>query len=318
MGCDPEKKQQVRIEVVDASGDGQRIDNFLLKHLKGVPKSHLYKLMRKGQLRVNGKRVKPNQKLELDDRVRIPPLRTAENEGVRIPPRLLALFADLILYESTQLIIIDKPAGFSVHRGSGVDYGIIDIYKALREDAAQWSLVHRLDRDTSGCLIIAKDRPSLLAAQDLFRHGGVAKEYLALTAGLWPEETRLVDLPLRKNVLQGGERMVVVADDGKSARSHFDVVEHYRDASLMRVSIETGRTHQIRVHSQRSGHAVAGDSRYGDKEFNRRMRKLGLKRMFLHAHRLRFALDEPVDVVSPLPEELAQFLAILKSKAGKS
>ena len=313
MENNPDKKQTVRTEVVDESGHGQRIDNFLLKHLKGVPKSHLYKLMRKGQVRVNGKRIKPAHKLLCDDRVRIPPVRFSESKSPPVAAYWLERFADCVLYEDDRMLVINKPAGVSVHRGSGVEHGVIDILKASRDEARHWSLVHRLDRDTSGCLLIAKQREALLTLQDLFRNGSVHKEYLALTVGEWPAHIRTVDYPLRKNVLEGGERIVVVDRQGKPARSHFSVVETCSAASLMRVEIETGRTHQIRVHAQRSGHPVVGDQRYGDKVFNRAVRKLGLQRLFLHAARLEFSQGHPISVECPLAEELQVFFAQLKT-----
>ena len=217
MGDQSQKKQQVRVEVVDASSDGQRVDNFLLKHLKGVPKSHLYKLMRTGQLRVNGKRIKPGHKLVRHDEVRIPPVRHSDKKRVVVPDTVVRLLSDRTLYEDDSLLIIDKPAGLSVHKGSGVEFGVIDALRAQREDSGNWALVHRLDRDTSGCLIVAKTRQSLLATQQLFRDGSVSKQYLALTMGVWEPENKIVDLPLSKNQWNGGQRMVVVDRSGKSA-----------------------------------------------------------------------------------------------------
>ena len=313
MGQQSQKKQQVRVEVVDASSDGQRIDNFLLKHLKGVPKSHLYKLMRTGQLRVNGKRIKPGYKLATLDEVRIPPVRHSEKKSPSVPDKIKQLLVDRLLHEDEQVLIVDKPAGLSVHRGSGVEFGLIDALKSLRGDAGGWELVHRLDRDTSGCLIIAKSRQSLLAAQQLFRDGNISKQYLALTRGRWAEDHRTVNLALSKNNLQGGERMVIVDPDGKIAVTHFDVVERFPVATLVRATIETGRTHQIRVHAQKLGHPLAGDKRYGDKLFNAELRKRGLKRLFLHAARLQFTLGKPIDVQCPLPVELEEILAKLKT-----
>jgi len=306
-------KQKVRIEVVDAAGAGQRIDNFLLKHLKGVPRSHLYKLMRKGRVRVNGKRTRPAYKLQMEDHVRIPPVRISDSKAPVVPDFWLKSLLDRIVYEDEQLVVIDKPAGLAVHRGSGVDVGVIDILKVLRTDVHDWSLVHRLDRDTSGCLVVAKHRQALLAVQDLFRTGAVDKQYLALTSGAWASDMRTVDAPLAKNVLQSGERMVMVDPSGKSAVSHFRVAEPFPTATLVRVAIETGRTHQIRVHARHAGHPIAGDQRYGDKSFNRAMRKLGLKRMFLHASRIELPLPESVVVECPLPGQLARFLSVLKA-----
>ncbi len=306
-------KQKVRFEIVDAAAAGQRIDNFLLKHLKGVPRSHLYKLMRKGRVRINGKRAKPAYKLQIEDQVRIPPVRVSDTKTPVVSGFWLESFSDSIIHEDGQLVVIDKPAGLAVHRGSGVEAGVIDILKALRSDARDWSLVHRLDRDTSGCLIVAKHRQALLAVQNLFRTGAVDKQYQALTCGAWDTDSQTIDVPLKKNVLQSGERMVVVDSTGKGAVSHFQVVDKFSTATFVRVAIETGRTHQIRVHARHAGHSIAGDQRYGDKSFNRAMRKLGLKRMFLHASRVELHLPEPVSVESPLPEELARFLSVLKN-----
>jgi 23S rRNA pseudouridine955/2504/2580 synthase len=305
-------KQKVRIEVVDATAVGQRIDNFLLRHLKGVPRSHLYKLMRKGRVRINGKRTKPAYKLQMQDQVRIPPIRVSESSVPAIPEYQLESFSHRIIHEDRQIVVIDKPAGLATHRGSGVAVGVIDILKAMRPDSSDWSLAHRIDRATSGCLIVAKNRQALLTVQNLFRSGAVDKQYQALTLGNWADEPQTINAPLVKNILQSGERMVVVDSSGKNALSHFHLVESFPSASLMRVAIETGRTHQIRVHARHAGHPIAGDQRYGDKSFNRAMRKLGLKRMFLHASRLTLQLPERVTVECPLPGELASFLATLK------
>ncbi len=312
MESDLDIKQQLAIEVVGASNNGQRVDNFLLSRLKGVPRSLLYKLIRKGRVRVNGKRTKPVYKLQLGDKVRIPPLRVATRNASDIPDYWLRVFAGRIIYEDEQLVVIDKPAGISVHRGSGVEWGVIDVLKAMRTDAGNWSLVHRLDRDTSGCLLIAKNRQALLQVQDLFRSRSINKHYLALSCGRWPDETHIIEAPLLKNTLQSGERMVVVDTAGKPAISHFYPIERYADASLVRVSIETGRTHQIRVHAQYGGHPLAGDTRYGDKSFNQSVRQRGLKRLFLHASTLEFEYHQRISVECPLPEELLGFLAVLK------
>ena len=305
-------KQKVRFEIVDAAAVGQRIDNFLLRLLKGVPRSHLYKLMRKGRVRINGKRTVPAYKLQMQDRVRIPPVRVSKSSAPAIPEYLLESMSHRIVHEDGQIVVIDKPAGLATHRGSGVEVGVIDILKAMRPDARDWSLVHRIDRDTSGCLIVAKHRQALLRVQNLFRSGVVDKHYQALTLGNWASEMQTINAPLLKNVLQSGERMVVVDSSGKNAISHFHLVESFPAATLMRVAIETGRTHQIRVHARHAGHPIAGDQRYGDKSFNWAMRKLGLKRMFLHASRLELPLPERVSVECPLPGELASFLATLK------
>ena len=310
----PPKNRAPILDSIDVASSGQRIDNYLLKRLKRVPKSHLYKLIRKGQLRVNGKRVKPEYKLCLEDIVRIPPLHLAEEKPGFIPPRLVEKIESSVLFENSQLLVIDKPAGVPVHRGSGVDFGIIDVLKRWRQDTPHWSLVHRLDRDTSGCLLIARDRQILLTLQDMFRQRTITKQYLALTVGHWQRLRTTIDISLRKNTLQDGKRLVEVDADGKPALSHFQVMQEYQNTSLTRVSIETGRTHQIRVHAQSAGHPLAGDLRYGDRAFNKSMRKTGLKRLFLHAYRLQFFLGENIDIQCPLPDNLQQVLDSLPPK----
>ena len=204
-------KQKVRFEVVDATAAGQRIDNFLLRHLKAVPRSHLYKLMRKGRVRINGKRTKPAYKLQIQDQVRIPPIRVSNSSAPSIPEYLLESFSHRIIHEDEQMVVIDKPAGVAAHRGSGVEVGVIDILKAMRSDARDWSLAHRIDRDTSGCLIVAKHRQALLTIQNLFRSGAVDKQYQALTLGNWASAKQTINAPLLKNVLHSGERLVVVS-----------------------------------------------------------------------------------------------------------
>ena len=308
-------KRPVKVELVDSCGDGQRVDNFLFKHLKGVPKSHVYKLLHKGQVRVNGKRIRPSQKLQDGDQVRIPPFYNSDRSVPRVTDYWLNVLAKCILYEDDQLLAVDKPAGIPVHRGSGIEFGVIDILRALRDDMSDCYLVHRLDRDTSGCLLLAKSRSVLLQLQALFRHGSIDKQYLALTDGHWSSSPHTVDAPLLKNILRGGERMVMIDASGKRALSYFNVEHTYTVASLVRVSIKTGRTHQIRVHAQHAGHSVAGDQRYGDRNFNRSMRELGLRRMFLHATRVEFTLRNRVVIECPLPGELSRFL--VKLKAGR-
>jgi 23S rRNA pseudouridine955/2504/2580 synthase len=306
---------------VEPGQEGQRIDNFLASRLKGVPKTRIYRILRKGEVRVNKGRIRPSYRLQVGDTVRIPPIRTASRQTpVRPPDRTLARIAESILYENERLLVIDKPSGIAVHGGSGISYGVIEALRALRPGAPFLELVHRLDRDTSGCLVIAKRRSTLRALHTLMREGGVEKRYLALLRGRWSGGARRVDAPLRKNVLRSGERIVRVSPDGKSALSLFRPVSIYAQASLVEVQLLTGRTHQVRVHAAHLGHPIAGDDKYGDADFNVAMTRLGLKRLFLHASSIGFTLPgggEPVEVHAPLGPELRQTLDRLESAHGE-
>lgn len=294
--------------------DGQRIDNFLLKQLKGVPKSRIYRLLRKGEVRVNGRRAKPENRLALGDTVRIPPVRTASERAPNPAQSVLERIEASVLYEDKAFLILNKPSGIAVHGGSGLSYGVIEALRALRPTAPFLELAHRLDRDTSGCLVIAKKRSALRAFQELMRRGGVEKRYLALLMGRWRGGARRIDAPLRKNVLRSGERLVSVSADGKAALSLFRPVTIYTPASLVEVSLMTGRTHQIRVHARHVGHPIAGDDKYGDAEFNRRMAEQGLGRLFLHASALAFTLEDAttIRVEAPLDARLAATLQRLE------
>ncbi len=294
---------------------GQRLDNFLLGQLKGAPRSLVYKLVRSGQVRVNGGRAKAERKLEAGDEVRIPPLRLPE-EGERGTPApgLLQRIEASIVFEDARLLALDKPTGVASHGGSGISFGAIETLRALRPNQTL-ELVHRLDRDTSGVLIVAKKRSALSELQALLRedHGaGIRKRYLTLLAGRMPDGTMTVDAPLHVGLRQGGERHVQVNPIGKESISHFRVLERRGGHSYCEVRIETGRTHQIRAHAQHLGHPVAGDDKYGDEEVNRRLRdKAGLRRLFLHAASLEFALDEgrsPYMINAPLAPELRDVL----------
>jgi 23S rRNA pseudouridine955/2504/2580 synthase len=313
----------VRVLCVDAESDGQRIDNFLLRHLKGVPRSHLYRVMRRGEVRVNKGRVKASHRLRTGDLVRIPPVRTALPETpVRVPASRLAPLAEAVLYEDERLLVIDKPAGLAVHGGSGLSYGLIESLRELRP-GRELELVHRLDRDTSGCIVISKRRSALRELHELIREGGMDKRYLALIVGDLEREKSSVDAPLKKNVLQGGERMVQVdPDDGKPARTVFRRLARFRWVSgvltLVEAELITGRTHQIRVHAAHLGTPLAGDPKYGDETANRALKTLGLSRLFLHASALSFRLegaDRPHRVESPLPDDLERFLSALEPAA---
>lgn len=307
----------VRQVEVDEGSSGQRIDNFLLKQLKGVPKTRIYRILRKGEVRVNKKRIKPDYRLNMGDIVRIPPIRVSDKpEATRPGDRILKQISDNILYEDDGLLVLNKPSGLAVHGGSGISYGVIEGLRALRPEARFLELAHRLDRDTSGCLVIAKKRSVLRAFHALLREGGMEKFYLALVMGRWKGGGRRIDAPLRKNELKSGERVVRVSKDGKSSLSIFTPVTIYKGCSLMRVKLITGRTHQVRVHAQYSGHPIAGDDKYGDDAFNREMAGRGLKRLFLHAAELHFTLPEhgTVHVEAPLDEKLQNLLDNLESE----
>ncbi len=299
--------------------DGQRIDNFLLGYLKGAPRSLVYKLLRSGQVRVNGGRVKAERKLEAGDMVRIPPVRIDEPGDKGSPPQgFMEAMQAAIVYEDERLLALNKPSGVASHGGSGISFGAIETLRALRPRETL-ELVHRLDRDTSGLLLVARKRSALVELQALMREqdgagrrAGIRKRYLALLVGRMPDGTMSVDAPLHVGLRQGGERHVQVNDNGKPSLSHFKVLERRGGQSYCEVRIDSGRTHQIRVHARHIGHPVAGDDKYGDPAVNRRLREqIGLKRLFLHAASLEFALDEgrtPYLLTAPLAPELLDAL----------
>ncbi|NCP63103.1 MAG: 23S rRNA pseudouridine(955/2504/2580) synthase RluC [Paraglaciecola sp.] len=285
-----ESFQKVQFITVDPELEGQRIDNFLRTFLKGVPKSLIYRILRKGEIRVNKKRVKPEYKLQGNDELRIPPIRVSEPSEV--PSTKLYKVASLehhILYEDEWLIVLNKPAGTAVHGGSGLSFGVIEALRALRPEQKFLELVHRLDRDTSGCLLIAKKRSALKSLHEQLRDKQVDKRYQALVHGQWPENRFKVKAPLVKNVLKSGERMVSVNEvEGKPSETRFRILQSFSDATLVEASPITGRTHQIRVHCLHAGHPIACDDKYGDEAFSQKMNKIGLQRLFLHAHSLAF------------------------------
>jgi 23S rRNA pseudouridine955/2504/2580 synthase len=302
---------QVRLVEVSREDAGQRIDNFLSRHLKGVPRSMIYRILRRGEVRVNSGRIQPRYKVKAGDRVRIPPVRVAAGRPAALPGNRLPDIESRIIFENARLLVIDKPAGMAVHGGSGISHGIIETLRARRPDAPYLELVHRLDRDTSGCLIIAKRRSALRSLHEQLRKGQMTKRYLALVRGRWTGGRRRVTAALEKNRLQGGERVVKVAAGGKSAETVFRPVTVYDVASLLEVDLYTGRTHQIRVHAAHIDYPLAGDTRYGDSEFNRTMKTRGLRRLFLHAHLLEFtepASEEVLTLSTPLGDELKQVL----------
>ena len=304
----------VRLVRVSEDRDGQRLDNFLFGYLKGAPRSIIYKIIRSGQVRVNGGRAKAERKLDADDEVRIPPVRLETPGEVGTPSKgLLAAMDASIVFEDARLLAISKPSGIASHGGSGISFGVIETLRALRPKQSL-ELVHRLDRDTSGLMVLAKKRSALTQLQALLRedHGaGIRKRYLALLAGRMPDGRMSVDAPLHVGLRQGGERHVQVNPQGKRSLSHFSVLERRGGQSYCEVRIETGRTHQIRVHAQHIGHPVAGDDKYGDVEVNKRLREqIGLKRLFLHASSLEFTLDDGEAYVldAPLADDLRDAL----------
>ena len=323
-------KDSVSLITVAEHEAGQRLDNYLIKILKGVPKSHIHRIIRAGEVRLNKKRCKPDSRIQTGDLLRIPPVRTAEkqrsseNRAQAVPAREFT-----IIYEDDALLVIDKPAGIAVHGGSGVSFGVIEQIRRARPDARYLELVHRLDKDTSGLLMIAKKRSALVKLHEAIRNDHPKKIYLALGVGKLPNDSFHVKLPLFKYTGAQGEKMVRVSEDGQSTHTIFRVLNRFSDGllhqvglshlTLVQATLKTGRTHQIRVHLQSQHCPIAGDERYGDYQANKRLQKLGLKRMFLHAAELH--LDHPLTgekliLKAPLPQDLAQFVLMLEN-AGK-
>lgn len=313
----PEVPVQVRHIQIEAEQAGQRVDNFLLRELKGVPKSRIYRLLRRGEVRVNGGRIAPEYRLKAGDQVRVPPVRAAA-AAETVPPGkgFLAQIEAAIIHEDNHLLVLNKPPGLAVHGGSGVRHGVIEGLRALRPAAPFLELVHRLDRETSGLLMVAKRRSRLRQLHELLRDDAVEKHYIALLAGRLPRGPIPIEAPLDRFHLQGGERMVRVANSGRHARSVFRAIERFPGAALAEVVIDTGRTHQIRVHAQHMGHPVVGDEKYGEREANRTFRELGVRRLFLHAHRLVIPWpdDQPTTLEAPLFEDLEGVLTRLRTQ----
>lgn len=303
--------QVIYVEINEDNCD-QRLDNFLIARLKGVPKSRIYRIVRKGEVRVNKGRVDVKYRLTPGDIVRIPPVRVAERtEESYVPQGLQEALKLGILYEDDGFMIINKPAGFAVHGGSGVSSGIIEGLRLIRPEARFLELVHRLDKDTSGCLLIAKKRSALRKLQEFFRNSQIQKTYQALLSGQWARKKLIVTAPLLKNVSKGGERIVVISPSGKSAETLFRRLQLFRNATLVEASPKTGRTHQIRVHASSLGHPIVGDDRYGEDEVNKTFKNKGYKRMFLHAETLKFqhpVTDLPMCITAPLPLQLIDLL----------
>lgn len=291
---------------------GQRLDNFLMSRLKGLPKSRLYRIIRKGELRINKKRVKPDYRLQAGDIIRIPPLRLAPLATKnKLNEKLAGLLEKAIMFEDNYFLALNKPSGMAVHGGSGIHLGVIEALRLLRPELKFLELVHRLDRDTSGCLLLAKKSSVLKEVHELLRSGQVKKTYIALVAGHWPKSLLKIDAPLYKNQLQSGERIVRVQTEGKSSLTEFSVQHYYADSTLVTAMPITGRTHQIRVHAQFAKHPIIGDEKYGDKEIDKKMRSLGCKRLFLHASQLEFTLrstEKLITLNAGLPKDLSEVL----------
>lgn len=311
---------QVSFVVVDEDQAGQRLDNFLMARLKGVPKSKVYNIIRKGEVRVNKGRAKPDYKICAGDEIRVPPIRVAERELVaKASNAMTKLLESSVLFENEGLLVINKPPGLAVHGGSGVSLGLIETLRQMRPDARYLELIHRLDRDTSGCIMIAKKRSMLRHLQAAFREkaaSGITKVYQALVIGAWPKTCRRVDAPLLKTEVADDERVVRVHPDGKPSLTEFKLLESFNGCSLIEARPITGRTHQIRVHAQHMGHSLVGDEKYGDDDFNKAMRAHGVKRLFLHAAELGFYLpdaQEKTVVRAPLASDLAAVIQKLSS-----
>ena len=317
-------REGVRHVAVSAEQAGVRLDNFLTRLLNGVPRSRVFRIVRRGEVRVNGKRASPETRLQEGDRVRVPPVTLPSPDAppppARVPRTLIDTVRECIISESDRLIVVNKPAGVAVHGGSGVSFGIIEALRAARPEETL-ELVHRLDRDTSGCLLVARKTSALRVLHAMMRDGQIQKGYLALLKGQWDLGRKRIDVPLNTEGRVGGERTVRVQAGGKSAVSTFAPVQSFRNrASLVEVELETGRTHQIRVHAAHVGHPVAGDDKYGDADFNAQMRELGLARMFLHAHRISFDWPHGGDfsASAPLPKDLAAVLDALGEATSRA
>ena len=310
------KKNQSGSFVVNAGHIGRRIDNFLLGYLKPIPKSRIYQMVRRGEVRANGGRIRPDYRLRPGDNIRIPPVFDKPGKTLAKPPAYLTeMIKDCIMHEDERFVVVNKPAGLVVHSGTGRSFGVIELLRELYLQKKELHLIHRLDRETSGCLLIAKSRASLLQVNAALKNGGVQKEYKALIQGRLDRKKVIVDTPLQRHGNRYGEGLVKIDEAGKTAVSEFEILKAYRDASYVKVRIATGRTHQIRVHAKSIGHPIAGDKKYGDREFNKKMRGLGLKRMFLHAG--KFAMAELKETgehrfTAPLPPNLDAVLAKLK------
>ena len=318
MNKNQAKHAGVQTLVASENDENQRLDNFLLKNLKGVPKSHLYRMLRKGAIRVNKGRKKPEYRLNVGDIVRIAPVSTSDQTTKqRIATAFdLSWFDAAIVYEDENLIVINKPAGIAVHSGSGIPVGLIDALKQRQDQYRKLELVHRLDRETSGCLVLAKKRSSLIILQEQFATHQTKKHYQMLVKGRWRLGDKTVNAPLQKFRDASGEHVVKVVPQGKNACTHFHLLKRFEFCSLLEADLETGRTHQLRVHSAFLGHPIAGDTKYGDKLFNRQLNELGLNRLFLHAASIEFIPPDHNSVITfeaPLPQILQAVLSQLEN-----
>ena len=297
-------------EIIDTTFSDQRLDNYLLSRLKKIPRSHIYHLIRSGQVRVNSSRVRPSYRLKEGDKVRIPPVFIRNSTQKKQMPSNVDFLKKSIIYEDDKLIILNKPSGIAVHSGTGVDYGCIELLRIIYPRLKELDLVHRLDRGTSGCLLVAKKRSTLRQLHLLIRKNLIEKRYLALLKGSWQLGNITIDDPLLTYRRSNGQSFVKVSEEGKMAKSHFKFIESFGEiATLVEVIIETGRTHQIRAHAKSLGHPVAGDQQYGDKDFNILLKRMGLNRIFLHAHSISFAWQETykdLSVSCPLPKDLRE------------
>jgi len=310
--------KKARFVTIESEFEGQRLDNFLLRELKGVPRTYIYRIVRKGEVRVNKGRIQVKYRLQAGDVVRIPPVRQAEEKQGTPHQGLQSKLENAVLYEDKQLIIINKPSGMAVHGGSGISFGVIETMRAMRPEEKYLELAHRLDRDTSGCLILTKRRSALKMIHDLQLRKKIEKKYLALVYGSWGKKTSIkIDVPLKKNTLRGGERIVQVDPLGKEAQTHFSLIERMGDAMLINAILVTGRTHQIRVHMNYAGTPILGDVKYGIDAMNKVYKEKGLNRLFLHAHTLSFRHPETKKLMkftAPLGDELESVLTQLRSE----
>ena len=314
-----DKATKVRLETISEDRAGQRLDNYLIGQLKGAPKSLIYRIVRKGEVRVNKGRTKPDYKLCVGDLVRIPPVKLpAANTPAPVGEGLRQLLQSAILYESDGLMIVNKPSGLAVHGGSGVNLGLIESLRQIYPQYRFLELVHRLDRDTSGCIMVAKKRSTLRAIHELLRqNGGIDKVYHALVAGGWPRSCQQVNAPLLRYALASGERMVKADGEGKRSITRYRILQEFGDLTLVQAKPVTGRTHQIRVHCQHMGHPIVGDEKYGLSEINKQQHKNGLKRLFLHAAELRLvdpATEKSIVVKAPYDQQIAHFLQQLQTR----
>jgi 23S rRNA pseudouridine955/2504/2580 synthase len=316
MSSSTHKTHSVQFIEITDSNAGQRLDNFLLSLEKGVPKSRLYRALRKGEVRVNKGRKKQTYKLQLGDTVRIPPLRVTEKTiSNTVSDFLRQQLNECVLHEDDDLLILNKPSGLAVHAGSGIEQGIIEALRIIRSELPFLELVHRLDRDTSGCLLLAKSRTALLNLQQQMIEHDINKRYLTLLKGSWGHDEKKIIAPLLKNTMSAGERMVQVNEEGKYAETLFIPLQQFVDAQLTEVVLFTGRTHQIRVHAKHIGHPLAGDDKYGQRAFNKQMKKAGLKRLFLHAWKLGIThpkTNQALNIEAPIPNTLQTLINKMK------